>query len=77
MAYRKHKNIKSLPYDPSTLAYEHIETDESEFNFMTTVSIPVYDKRDNAVSIELKLILKFPLLSHWTFIKMKFSTDIN
>lgn len=57
MEYRKTKDIHSLPDDPSTLAYEIIETDESEltkkFNFMTTVSIPVYDKRDNAVSINL------------------------
>lgn len=54
MAYRKEKDYNRLPDDPSTLAYEFIESDDSEvtkkFNFMTTVSIPVYDKRENAVS---------------------------
>lgn len=53
MAFRKDRENR-LPDDPSTLAYEFIESDESEvtkkFNFMTTVSIPVYDKRENAVS---------------------------
>lgn len=52
MAFRKDRKNR-LPDDPSTLAYEFIESDESEvtkkFNFMTTVSIPVYDKRENAV----------------------------
>jgi hypothetical protein len=72
MSYRKDKKIETLPDDPSTLAYEIIETDESEltkkFNFMTTVSIPVYDKRDNAVSmriIELRTKFIFSLIRDW------------
>jgi hypothetical protein len=72
MSYRKDKKIETLPDDPSTLAYEIIETDESEltkkFNFMTTVSIPVYDKRDNAVSmriIELRTKFIFSLVRDW------------
>lgn len=44
----------NLPEDPSNLGYDFIEDDDNErtkkFNFMTTVSIPVYDKRENAVS---------------------------
>lgn len=54
MVYRKSRNFLNLPEDPSTLSYDMIESDETEmtkkFNFMTTVSIPVYDKRENAVS---------------------------
>lgn len=54
MVARKNRNYHSLPEDPSTLSYDAIESDDSEitkkFNFMTTVSIPVYDKRENAVS---------------------------
>jgi voltage-dependent calcium channel alpha-2/delta-3 len=54
MVYRKNKGYHNLPEDPSTLSYDQIETDESDlqkkFNFMTTVAIPVYDKRENAVS---------------------------
>jgi voltage-dependent calcium channel alpha-2/delta-3 len=53
MAFRKSK-LQDLPEDPSTLPYDQIETDDSDvtkkFNFMTTVSIPIYDKRENAVS---------------------------
>lgn len=45
----------NLPEDPSNLGYDFIEDDDNErtkkFNFMTTVSIPVYDKRENAVSL--------------------------
>ena len=45
----------NLPEDPSNLGYDFIEDDDNErtkkFNFMTTVSIPVYDKRENEVSI--------------------------
>jgi len=52
--YRKNRNPLNLPEDPSNLGYDLIETDDNErlkkFNFMTTVSIPVYDKRENAVS---------------------------
>lgn len=62
IAYRKsNKNFQSLPEDPSTLSYDAIETDDSEmtkkFNFMTTVSIPIYDKRENAVSELCKILI--------------------
>jgi hypothetical protein len=54
MVYRKSKNFNVLPEDPSNLGYDFIEDDDNErtnkFNFMTTVAIPVYDKRENAVS---------------------------
>jgi voltage-dependent calcium channel alpha-2/delta-3 len=54
MVYRKSRNFMNLPEDPSNLGYDFIEDDENDrmkkFNFMTTVSIPVYDKRENAVS---------------------------
>lgn len=54
MVYRKNKGYHNLPEDPSSLSYDTIESDYSDvtkkFNFMTTVSIPVYDKRENAVS---------------------------
>jgi hypothetical protein len=54
MVYRKTRNFLELPEDPSNLGYDFIESDDSEvtkkFNFMTTVAIPVYDKRENAVS---------------------------
>jgi voltage-dependent calcium channel alpha-2/delta-3 len=53
MVYRKSRNFMNLPEDPSNLGYDFIEDDENDrmkkFNFMTTVSIPVYDKRENAV----------------------------
>lgn len=56
MVYRKNRNFANLPEDPSNLGYDFIEDDDNErmkkFNFMTTVSIPVYDKRENAVSIQ-------------------------
>lgn len=55
MVYRKSKNFYNLPEDPSNLGYDFIEDDDNErmkkFNFMTTVSIPVYDKRENMVNI--------------------------
>ncbi|KAG5680433.1 hypothetical protein PVAND_009941 [Polypedilum vanderplanki] len=55
MAYRKTRTFQGLPDDPSTLGYDFIENDESEltkkFNFMTTVAIPIYDKRENATRI--------------------------
>lgn len=54
--YRKNRNFMNLPEDPSNLGYDFIEDDDNErtkkFNFMTTVSIPVYDKRENEVSID-------------------------
>lgn len=54
MVYRKNRSFINLPEDPSNLGYDFIEDDDNErtkkFNFMTTVSIPVYDKRENAVS---------------------------
>lgn len=54
MVYRKNRSYNNLPEDPSNLGYDFIEDDDNErmkkFNFMTTVSIPVYDKRENAVS---------------------------
>lgn len=57
MVYRKNRNFMNLPEDPSNLGYDFIEDDDNErtkkFNFMTTVSIPVYDKRENAVSLSL------------------------
>lgn len=56
MVYRKNRSYNNLPEDPSNLGYDFIEDDDNErmkkFNFMTTVSIPVYDKRENAVSSE-------------------------
>lgn len=56
MVYRKTKSFNVLPEDPSNLGYDFIEDDDNErtnkFNFMTTVAIPVYDKRENAVSCE-------------------------
>lgn len=62
MVYRKNRNFHNLPEDPSTLSYDLIESDDSDFtkkfNFMTTVSIPIYDKRENAVSMN-KLCKKF------------------
>lgn len=52
--YRKNRSFMNLPEDPSNLGYDFIEDDDNErtkkFNFMTTVSIPVYDKRENEVS---------------------------
>lgn len=55
MVYRKNRSFMNLPEDPSNLGYDFIEDDDNErtkkFNFMTTVSIPVYDKRENAVSL--------------------------
>jgi voltage-dependent calcium channel alpha-2/delta-3 len=52
--YRKTRSYLNLPEDPSNLGYDFIEDDDNDrmkkFNFMTTVSIPVYDKRENAVS---------------------------
>lgn len=55
--YRKSRNFINLPEDPSNLGYDFIEDDENDrmkkFNFMTTVSIPVYDKRENEVSREI------------------------
>lgn len=57
MVYRKNRSFMNLPEDPSNLGYDFIEDDDNErtkkFNFMTTVSIPVYDKRENAVSIKV------------------------
>lgn len=51
---RKYRDFDNLPEDPSNLGYDFIEDDENDrmkkFNFMTTVSIPVYDKRENEVS---------------------------
>jgi hypothetical protein len=59
MVYRKSRNFMNLPEDPSNLGYDFIEDDDNDrmkkFNFMTTVSIPVYDKRENAVSEKLRL----------------------
>lgn len=56
MVYRKNRSYHNLPEDPSNLGYDFIEDDDNErtkkFNFMTSVSIPVYDKRENAVSVE-------------------------
>lgn len=64
MAYRKYRNLLNLPDDPSSLSYDFIEDDHNEkskkYVFMTTVSIPVYDKRENAVS--KTEIIKFYLL---------------
>ncbi|XP_070491988.1 voltage-dependent calcium channel subunit alpha-2/delta-3 isoform X2 [Chironomus tepperi] len=55
MVYRKNRSFHNLPEDPSTLSYDMIESDDSDvtkkFNFMTTVSIPIYDKRENATRI--------------------------
>lgn len=60
--FRKSKNIHTLPEDPSNLGYDFIENDENDrlkkFIFMTTASIPIYDKRENAVSIILVLLIK-------------------
>jgi voltage-dependent calcium channel alpha-2/delta-3 len=65
MVYRKSRNFMNLPEDPSNLGYDFIEDDENDrmkkFNFMTTVSIPVYDKRENAVR---KLLNCFEKLSN-------------
>lgn len=51
---RKSRTFSNLPEDPSNLGYDFIEDDENDrmkkFNFMITVSIPVYDKRENEVS---------------------------
>lgn len=59
--FRKSKNIQSLPEDPSNLGYDFIENDENDrlkkFIFMTTASIPIYDKRENAVSIILVFLI--------------------
>lgn len=56
MVYRKNRSFMNLPEDPSNLGYDFIEDDDNDrtkkFNFMTTVSIPVYDKRENAVSVK-------------------------
>ena len=54
--YRKNnRNIWNLPEDPSQLSYDSIEDDNNDISkkyiFMTSVSIPVYDKRENAVNI--------------------------
>lgn len=61
MEFRKNKSLKTLPEDPSTLEYDLIESDDSDmkFKFMTTVSIPVYDKRENAVSEKFKAKYNF------------------
>lgn len=57
MVYRKNKSWYNLPEDPSALGYEFIEDDTNEktkkYIFMTTASIPVYDKRENAVSLSM------------------------
>ena len=56
VVYRKNnRNPWNLPEDPSQLNYDSIEDDTNyiskKYIFMTSVSIPVYDKRENAVNI--------------------------
>ena len=46
--------------------------DSEDFHFMTTVSMPVYDRRENAVSIQV--ILK--IVNYFIFAKLHIETAV-